>query len=168
MAAGIIDAICTYVAANAYGGIGCTVWDGEVHRYDAQGQTVSPDSSGGRSDWPVIKFSMPSSGFTRSWTFEEPYHDEGLIVCQIWQTSREQAEQTMDMIEVLLASMTNWTAIGSLIPSPYRENPHYIIQLLLEHWSSYQVEGFRTQNSELVYTCEMYYKCFIHGAIPVA
>lgn len=168
MAAGIIDAVCTYVSANAYNGAGCTVWDGEVHRYDANKQSVSPDSSGGRSDWPVIKFSMPVKGFHRNHTFEEAYHDEGQLVCQIWHTTREQAEQTMDMVETLLATIDAWKAIGALIPSPYQNNPHYVIQLLLEEWSSYQVEGFRTQKSELVYTCELHYKTFIHGAVPVA
>ncbi len=158
MAAGIIDAVCTYV--------GVTVWDGEVHRYDPQEQTVSPESSGGRSDWPIIKFSMPPSGFRRSWTFEDPYHDEGLLLCQIFHTTREQAEWTMDMVEALLARMANWTVIGNLIPSPYQENRHYVIQLLLERWNSYQLEGVRTQKSELLYTCEMYYKCFVHGALP--
>ena len=88
MAAGIIDAICTYVAANYNDGIGVTVWDGEIHRYDPQGRTVSPDSSAGVSDWPVIKFSMRESGFTRSWTFEDPYYDQGEIVCQIWHNTR--------------------------------------------------------------------------------
>ena len=166
MAAGIINAVCTFVSANAYGGIGCSVFDGEVTRYDVNKQSVGPDSSGGRSDWPVIKFSMPASGFTRTETFEEPYYDEGLIVCQIWHTTREGAEQTMDMIEVMLASFTNWATIGALIPSPYRNNPHYVIQMLLNHWTSYQVEGFRTMKSELVYTVEMYYKTTIHGAVP--
>lgn len=168
MAAGIIDAICTYVAANAYNGIGVTVWDGEVHRYDPNGQTVGPESSGGRADWPVIKFTMPSSGFNRNWTFEEAYYDEGLIVCQIWHTSRAQAEATMDMIETLFANSSNWPGISNHIPSPYHENPHYVIAMLLKHWTSYQVEGVRTQKSELLYTCELYYNCFIHGALPVA
>mgnify|MGYP001586362215 FL=1 len=168
MAAGIMNAICTYVSSNAYNGIGCTVWDGEVARYDPQGQTVGPESSGGQSDWPVIKFSMPDSGFTRHWTFEDPYHDEGVIVCQIWHTSREGAELAMDMIETLLASTANWVAIGALIPSPYVENPHYVIQLLLQSWTSHQVEGFRTQKSELVYAAELHYKCFVHGAVPTA
>ena len=167
MAAGIITAVCTFVANNAYNGKGCTVWDGEVQRYDPQGQTVSPESSGGQSDWPVIKFSMPQSGFKRTWNFEDTYYDEGLLFCQIFHHTRELAEETMDMIETLLASATNWTTVGGLIPSPYAENPHYVIQLLLERWNSYQVEGARTQKSELIYTCELYYKTFIHGAVPV-
>lgn len=166
MAAGIIDAICTYVANNYNDGRGVTVWDGEVHRYDPQGQTVSPDSSGGSADWPVIKFSMKEYGFSRSWTFEDPYYDQGMIVCQIWHSTRSAAEHAMDNVERLLASLTNWTAIGNLIPSPYVQNPHYVIQLLLKRWASYQVEGIRTQKSELLYTCELYYDCWIHGAIP--
>lgn len=166
MAAGIIDAICTFVASNAYGGIGCTVWDGEVHRYDANGKSISPSASAGRSGFPPIKFSMPATGFKRSWTFEEPYYDEGMVVCQIWHTQRDQAEQTMDMVEALLGTLDAWTAIGALIPSPYAYAPHYVIQLLLTDWASYQVEGFRTQSGELLYTCELYYKTTIHGALP--
>lgn len=166
MAAGIITALCTYVASNYDDGRGVTVWDGEVHRYDPQGQTVGPESSGGSSDWPVIKFSMKESGFTRNWTFEDPYYDDGEIVCQIWHTTRSGAEHAMDNIERLLSTITAWTAIGELIPSPYVENAHYIIQLLLKRWTSYQMEGVRTQKSELLYTCEMRYNCMIHGAIP--
>ena len=168
MAAGVVNALCTYVAANAYNGKGCVVWDGEVARYGpGTGQSVSPESSGGQSHWPVIKIAAPSK-FRRTWTFEEPYYDEGVIVVQIFHTTRALAEETMDMIELLLVSAANWTAIGALIPSPYRENPHYLVQLLLEDWASYQVEGARTEKSQLVYTCELYFKCTIHGAIPVA
>lgn len=167
MAAGIIDAICTFVASNYNDGVGVTVWDGEVHRYDPKGQTVGPESSGGLSDWPVIKFSMPNSGFRRHWNFEDTYWDDGLIICQIWHHTRELAEQAMDNVEVLLAGLTNWIAIGKLIPSPYVTNKHYVIQLLLQTWTSYQVEGVRTQKSELLYTCELYYQTSIHGAVPV-
>lgn len=171
MAVGIITAICTYVADNAYDGIGCTVWDGEVHRYDPRGQTVGPESSGGQSDWPVIKFSLPNSatgGFTRHWTFEDPYYDDGMVICQVWHTTRKQAEETFTMLTTLLASLTNWASIGNLIPSPYVENPHYVIQMLLKYWTSYQLEGVRTQKSELLYTCEGYFHTLLHGAVPTA
>lgn len=168
MAAGIINAVCTFVSQNAYGGIGCTVWDGEVHRYDPQGQTVGPESSGGRMSWPIIKFSMPDSGFNRNWTFEDPYHDIGLIYCQIFATTRAEAEAVLDMIDEMFASLANWDAIGLLIPSPYVENLHYVVSLLLQSWLSKQVEGARTEKSELIYTCEAYFKCTIHGAVPTA
>src|SRR5258708_4369499 len=142
MAAGIIDALCTYVSQNYNNGIGVTVWDGEVQRYDPQGNTVSPDSSGGTANWPVIKFWMPESGFTRSWTFEDPYYEQGEIRCKIYHDTRALAEATMDNIELLLASLANWTAIGKLIPAnPYPTmNPSYLIQLLLKRWASYQAE----------------------------
>lgn len=167
MPAGIIDALCTYVAANYNNGVGVTVWDGEVQRYDPNGQTVSPDSSGGVQDWPVIKFSM-GSDFTRNWTFEDPFYDQGEIYCQIFHTTRALAEATMDNVEFLLASLANWTAIGKLIPAnPYPTlNPSYLVQLLLKRWKSYQMEGQRTQKSELIYACEMHYDCIVHGAIP--
>lgn len=167
MAAGIVNAICTFVAANAYNGAGCTVWDGEVHRYDEGGQSVSPEASGGRKNWPAIKITAPDK-FHREWTFEEPYYDEGLIVVQIFHHTRAGAEGAMDMIEALLVSAANWTAIGALIPSPYYENSHYVVQLLLIDWVSKQVEGERTQKQQLLYTCELYFKTTIHGAIPVA
>lgn len=168
MAAGIIDAICTFVADNAYDGKGCVVWDGEVARYGPDGgRSVSPESSGGQSHWPIIKFTMPGK-FHRTWTFEEPYYDEGVIVCQIFHTTRATAEATMDMIEALLVSAANWTTMGALIPSPYAENPHYVIQMLLEDWLSKQEEGARTEKGQLVYTCELYFKTTIHGAVPVA
>lgn len=170
MAAGIITALCTYVADNAYGGVGCTVWDGEVHRYDPQGQTVSPDSSGGQKDWPVIKFSLPNSasgGFNRTETFESPYYDEGIVICQIWHNSRELAEETLDMIEAMLCQFSVWEDISDLIPSPYPENPHYIISLMLKNWTSYQLEGVRTQKSELIYTCEGNFVCRLHGALAL-
>lgn len=168
MAAGIIDAICTYVSQNYNNGVGITVWDGETQRYDPQGNTVSPESSGGLSDWPVVKISMPQSGFTRNWTFEDPYHDEGEIYIQVFHTTRALAEATMDNIELLLASLANWTAIGKLIPAnPYPTlNPSYLIQLLLKRWVSYQMEGVRDANQKLIYTCELHYNCFVHGAIP--
>lgn len=166
MAAGIINGICRFVADNAYDGIGCTVWDGEVQRYDARGKTVGPQSSGGRADWPVIKFSMPTSGFERNHTFEDAYYDEGMIVCQIWHTTRQQAEHTMDMVETLLCNYANWVQIGKLIPSPYREDSHSVVQLLVKHWTSYQVEDTRTQRGELLYTCELYFKCIVHGSLP--
>lgn len=167
MAAGIVNAICTFVAANAYDGKGCVVWDGEVARYGPDGKSVSPESSGGQSHWPVIKISTPDK-FHRTSTFEEPYYDEGLVVVQIWDTTRAGAEAAMNMIEALLAIEANWTAIGALIPSPYHENPHYVIQLLLIDWVSKQEEGARTEKGQLIYTCELYFKTTIHGAIPTA
>ena len=165
MAAGIITALCTWVAENG----AMTVWDGEAHRYDAQGQSVGPDGSAGQSGWPVVKFTMPDkAAFRRKWNFEDTYHDEGVITCQIWHHTRALAEKTMDKIETLLAVYDNWAAIGRLIPSPYVENPHYVIQMLLESWSSVQEEGIRTMKSELIYKCELIYMCYLHGAIPVA
>ena len=167
MAAGIVNAICTFVAANAYGGVGCTVWDGEVARYDANGKSVGPEASGGRASWPIIKIAAPNK-FKRTWTFEDPYYDEGVITCQIWDTTRDGAEAMMDMVEALLVSEANWTAIGALIPSPYPYNPHAVVQLLLTEWASYQVEQARTEKGQLVYTAELYFKTTIHGAIPTA
>lgn len=167
MAAGIITALCTFVSQNAYGGVGCVVWDGEVMRYDESGKSVGLESSGGRRDWPAIKISTPNK-FRRTWTFEDPYYDEGVVVCQIFHHTRKTAEETMDMIETLLVREANWAAIGALIPSPYDENRHYVVQLLLTDWASYQVEQARTERNQLIYTAELYFKCTIHGAIPTA
>ena len=168
MPAGIIDAVCTYVSQNYNNGAGVTVWDGEVHRYDPSGDTVSPESSGGIQDWPVVRFFMEKRAFKRAWTFEDPYYDQGLLVCQIFHNTRALAEYTMDQIELLLASITNWAAISALIPAnayPTQNKP-YIIQMLLLDWTSYQIEGARTEGGSLIYTCELYYDTWLHGAVP--
>jgi len=135
-----------------------TVWDGEVPRLAPNGQPISPSNPG---TWPVIKVFMPESGFDVSWTFENPYSEQGEILIQTWGTSRSQAEATMTQIFNLFANENNWqnVVLGGPISNPFR-----LIQMLLRNWCSLQ-EGSRTANSEYLYRCDLHYTATVHAVV---
>lgn len=142
--------------------LGANVWDGEIPRYDTTGAPINPSS--GPQQWPVVKLYMEEGGFQRVWTTEDPYDDEGTIIVKVYATSRAQAEQVAGNVEAIFAQATNWLPSNIPLGGPL-ENPNYIIQLLLDRWYSGQEEGKRTGKSELIYRVDMYYTCYLHGAI---
>jgi hypothetical protein len=154
---GLIDFITTQLQL--------TVWDGEVPRYSTQSSgsvPIKPSTVATPPVWPVIKLYMEEGGFSRNWTFLDPYDDVGEIKICIWGITRESVETQMNAIEALLASVTNWGQIQLDGPP---QNPHYIIQLLLMRWYSGQEEEIRTGLSQLLYRGDMYYLTQIHGAV---
>jgi hypothetical protein len=149
-----------------------TCWDGEVPRYDPAGTPITPAAAGtSPSDWPVVKVYMEEAGFTRDWTFEDPYTDRGDVTIKCWGTSREQLEApitatspggVLNRIEALLAKVTNWPLIALGGPA---DNPYFVVQLELRRWYCGQEEGVRTADSELLYRGDLYYDVILHGAV---
>ena len=162
MPAPIIDGLITFIAQQ----LNISVWDGEVPRYDVNGNPINPTSIVAPKDWPVVRVTMPESGFSRTWTTEDPYTDEGDVTIQVWATGRSAAETQMNSIEALLAQAINWSQIP--LTGGSSDNPYYVIQLLLKSWTSVQLEGERTASGELLYRCDLNYSCMIHGAISTA
>lgn len=157
--AGLVDFIGDSLGAN--------VWDGEIPRSDPQGRPIYPDAE---NTWPVIKVTMPQSGFNREWTQLDPYTDEGTVTIEVWGTSRLQLETPpsgspvgmLNEIEELLALETNWQLINMGGPN---ENPFYVISMLLSSWSSVQEDQKRTATGALLYKGTLNYQVRIHGAV---
>src|SRR5436309_1910085 len=129
MPAPIITGLITFISQQT----GVVCWDGEVPRYDVQGNPINPSQTVSTPpEWPVYKVYMKEGGFTREYTFEDPYSDEGEILIQIWGTTRQQLEDpatgAMNVIEALLNQATNWPLIPLGGP---QSNPYYVISCLL-------------------------------------
>lgn len=160
MPAPIISGVIQYITTN----INVVVWDAEVPRYDTSGHPINPDSSVLPSNWPVIQVTMSDSGFQRSWTFTDPYSDEGEITIKVWDVSRSGVESLLSSLEVLFASTSGWANIP-LTGGPSL-NPYYVIEMLLTSWCSVQEDSpARTSKSEFIYRGELRYNCMIHGAV---
>jgi hypothetical protein len=157
----VVKALGDFLAAQ----LNVSVWDGEIPRYDTSGNPINPDSTVLPADWPVVKVNYKEPGFTREWTFEDPYTDTGTVMIQLWGTSRTQVETLMDGVEALLAQASNWVAGGPIALGGPDSNPNYIIHLLLERWWCGQEEGVRTDKSELLYRADMSYEMMIHGVV---
>lgn len=164
MAAPIIDGLITFLA----GQIDANVWDGEVPRYDPNGNPIFPNATvgvGEPSVWPVVRVFMPEPGFNRTWTTENAYDDVGVIKIQLWATTRAAEEALLAQVEALFALAENWEEIELGYDSTQPLNPYYVVQMLLQSWYSGQEEGVRTATSQLLYRGELTYEVMIHGAI---
>lgn len=167
MPASIVNGIITYLTQQ----LNTTCWDGEIPRQDVSGNPIFPNAPvTSPIDWPVVKVYMQEGGFSREWTFEDPYTDKGEILIQVWGTSRQQLEGSLtnpetgllNQIEALFAQASNWPQIPLGGPSA---NPYYVIHMLLTRWYSGQEEGQRTADSSLLYRGDLHYEVMIHGAI---
>lgn len=143
-----------------------TVFDGEIPRDNTDSSAINPSATSGViPNWPVVRVTMPDDGFEREWTTEDPYTDTGIILIQVWGTSRTQTEVLLNSIEALFAQASKWAEVS--LGGPVT-NPYYIIQMLLQKWYSGQEEGVRTSASQLLYRCDLYYYVQIHGAVSTA
>ncbi len=161
MPAPVINGIINFLVQK----LDINIWEGEIPRYDQNGQPIFPGTTTNPANWPIVKLTMPESGFQREWTFLDPYDDKGTILIQIWGTTRASVEALMNSIEAQLAQATNWAQIQLGGPAA---NPYYVISLLLENWYCVQEEGVRTNLSTYLYRGEMKYTADIHGAIPTS
>lgn len=142
----------------------CT--DGEIARYDLQNRPINPESTATNPTiWPAIRIVMVEPGLNRTWTFEDPYDDKGQILAQVVGISRAQVKTTMDSLEALYASISNWAAIDD---GGDPSNPAYTISMLLATWWLGQEEGVRLQKGQLLYRGDMYYSVDIHGAVATS
>jgi hypothetical protein len=142
-------------------------WDGEVPRYDMQGNPINPlSTSGGKfpATWPVIVVKMPEGGFTSNDTTEDPFDDDGTILIQVYGSSRSQVESLGLSIRALLKQASNWVAISKFMGGD-SSNPNYVISMYLQRWCSIQEEGVRTAQGEFLYRADLDYKVDLHGAL---
>lgn len=158
MPAPIISGVLTFIGEQ----LAVSVYDGEVPRYDVNGNPINPASTVSPDDWPVVKARMTEGGFSRTWTMADPYDDKGELVVEIWGTTRAQEESTLNDVESLLVKDENWAAIALGGPTA---NPYYVISMLLTSWTSVQEEGVRTSKGSLLYRGELHFDVEIHGAI---
>lgn len=132
------------------------VWDGEIQRQDPAGISIAPPT-----DFPAIKAWTTEEGLIREWTTEDPYGDEGALFIAVWDTTRASVMAILSSIELLLAQSQNWPNINLGTSQPFE-----VWKMMLERWSCYQLEGIRTQQSELLYQGDFQYAVGLHGAVP--
>ena len=160
MPAPIIGALYQFLQ----GQLGCNVWDGEIPRYDTNGNPINPDAVGGPSAWPVVRCVMPERAFKRKPTLGVGvYLDQGEIDIQVWGTARTETEPLQSQIEALFELETNWNQL-TFVPGGLTQNQFYLEKMLLTDWDSIMLEGERTQDSQFVYRAQLFYDCCIHGA----
>jgi hypothetical protein len=147
--------------------LSANVWDGEVPRFDALGQPINPQAlNGAPSNWPAFTCYTNDTGFTTTWTTEDPYYETGSIFIDIYGSSRAQVQPLVDTTKALLISETNWAAIN--IPgAPDPSNPYYVIQILPERASVRQT-GLRDATNQMIYRGAMEFYTQVHGAVSTA
>lgn len=169
MPAPVIAAFTQYLSSS----LNCSVWDGEVPRYDAHGVAINPNTVSVPSSWPVMFVEMPESGFNREWNTEDPYEDWGILLLRIYATTRQALEDPsiglVTRTEQLLASVTNWRAgLNPLLTGGPVTNPYGVIDCLLRRWTVVQEKTVRTNLSQLLYRGDMWYEVGVHGAVSTS
>lgn len=147
--------------------IDIVAWEGpEVPRYNTDGSAINPQATtADPATWPVVTCTIEPPGFRRKWTFPDPYDDEGTVKISVYGTTKLSVQTTMDDIEALWASVTNWQNV-TFTPPGDTSNPYYLIQMLLDTWWLGQEEGVRLSRSLLCFRGDLIYNpCHIHGAI---
>lgn len=142
------------------------VWDGEVPRFDLNGNPINPQATTSPSDWPVVTAKLLDQPVSRNYTFEDAYDDEGPLLIQIWGFRRDSTEPLMDQIEALFYNVTNWPLVAFTPAGGEGTNPYYVVSMLLTDWTSVQEEGVRLAGGQLCYRCDMHYQIDVHGALP--
>lgn len=160
--AGLINYIEPLLAADA-SVANVSVWDGEVPRWDANGNAVGPSNVTG--SWPAIGLRMQEPGFERAYTVgANTITDTGIILVQSWSTTRNATEVLMEFIsEEFEKQVSVYTDVEIGGPPA---NPNYIIQMLLKTWWSGQDAEYRTSTSQLLYRGDLYFRVDVHSNAP--
>lgn len=137
---------------------GLEVFDGELPRYGTNGDPITIDGT-----LPAFTVEMDDAGFSREWTTEDPYDDEGILDFQTWTTTRAASMNVLNTVEAPLVNSTNWPNIE--LPGGPEDNPYFVFKCLLKSWTCIQLKGFRTQQSGLIYYGRLTFRVGVHGAI---
>ncbi len=161
MAAPIIKGLITYLTNE----LELTVWDGEVPRYAVPGTAINQNAVTVPTTWPVVQGTIVEPGFSRAYTTENAYTDDGTISVSIWAVQRTDVDTILNLIETQLGSYSAWTDISGLLTEGLAGNPYYIIQMELVNWCVVQEEGVRIGLSDYLYRGDMKYFVQLHGAL---
>ena len=142
-------------------------WEGEVQRFDLQGNPIYPNAVASPSVWPIVQVTMPEDAMDIEWTFEDPHTHKGPIYIKVYGTTGVQVRTLVDSIFTLLASATNWRLMDQYLGGP-DENPCYFISLLCKKWFVKQDENVRLAEGLLCFRGGLTYEAMIHGAVPTS
>lgn len=141
-----------------------SIWDGEVPRWDAQGNAVGPTNVTG--SWPAVSLRIQEPGFQRNYTMADAILDEGIIIVQAWSTTREVTEEVLDfIIEQFEQQVSVYTDVD--LGGPHN-NPNYIIEMTVDTWWSGIDPEYRTSNSQYLYRGDVSFSTKIHGNATTA
>lgn len=153
MPAPITSGIVTFLQTQLDVGESVEVWDGEIPRWDPQGMIIDLPNN------PIYRLLMPREGFNReSETFENPYNDQGMMLLEVYGTTRTQVENALTNLENILLLQTNWSDIDLGVS-------YQICAIYLVAWSCYQLEQARTKTGTYVYQGDLHLKVEINGTV---
>ncbi len=159
--AGLVNYLVPLLA-NAMGTSSYSVYDEETPRWDANGNAIAPSSTTG--SWPMVGLSMEEPGFRRTHTIgHNSLHDDGVILVQIWATTKPEVQDMMDLIEGFFeAQVSVYTDVDMGGPP---NDPNYVISMLLDTWWIGLDKNNRTSVSQLLYRGDMRWETKVHGNV---
>lgn len=161
----IIDGLISYLEpriAVDQGKAQFSIWDGETPRWDAQGNAVGPTNVTG--SWPAVTLMMQEPGFKRTYTMSDAIMDQGIIIVQVWSTTRVQTNDVVNfIIEQFEQQVSVYTDVDLDGPN---QNPNYIIEMLVDTWWVGVDPNYRTANSQYLYRGDVYFDTKVHGNAP--
>ncbi len=147
--------------ASAMNKANVSIWDGEVPRFDANGNPVDPSNADG--SWPVIQLEMSPSGMNRNHTFTDAVKDIGNFEVIVYGTTRAEVESTMNLIDGTLGQGINIQLTADFDGPP--GNPNYTYDCSLQRYVC-RMEPGRTAQSLFLYKGEMEWTVKIHTNAP--
>ena len=147
----VADGILTYLQAQ----LDKDVWDGEIPRYDTNGNELLVGAV------PFLSCDMiKGQGMVREETFEDSYAEEGPILVTMYGTSKETMETTANSIEELLVQENNWSEIAENFGTVFR-----IYELSFQSWWIVQEEDIRTRDGNYIYHGELRFNLGYNGNV---
>lgn len=160
--AGLINYLEPLLAAE-FATAQASIWDGEVPRWDVLGNAVGPSNLAG--SWPAVGLEIQEPGFDVKYAIgANTTKHQGMILVQIWSTSRATTEDLMTFIEEQLNKQVSMFLEVDL--NGPTDNPNYVIESLLKKWWSGQDKNYRTSTSALLYRGDMYFEVKVHSNSP--
>jgi hypothetical protein len=163
VAAPVVLGLTNFITSNI---TNLTVWDGEIpYQNTTQGVQTPLEPP---PQWPAFRFKMPEEGMQREWKMADAYDDFGIILMEIYATTRQQLENQdpaapglINQIEALFASGSGWANIPL-------GTGFFVFHMTLERWTSVQMEFVRTQQGSYLYEGKLWYRMGLHGAISTS
>lgn len=172
MPVNIVGAMITFLQSQQFtlGGVltNVSVWDGEVPRYDVNGNPINPAANYGSfpKSWPVITAKMDEAGFAIGRQTEDPTDEQGQLMIEVWGISRAQVHPVLQQIYALLAQASNWGQDynpQTINMGGDPRNPDYVIDMRPQAWTVVCREGERTDASQFIYYGAIRYEPMCHS-----
>jgi hypothetical protein len=145
------------------------VFDGEVPRYDPNGNPINPASTiTPMSNWPAIRLWELEPGFKYDFNLQDSYTAEGQILIEVFTVGRAACEPLMGTIFAALELEDNWYQITLQMQAIAGSDNDFSFEkaMLVQDWCGQdKFPANRSPTGEIMYRGDMYYDVMIHGII---